>query len=137
MALECLVTEPSELKFNRQFLALDNQVGHEFRFNHTLDAASTADRRRREAVRAIAQQEARLDCYLLTPAIEVKYLTQAAAQARFIVLPDWFKTSWWFTRGLVVDNVPYFYYACERMLGPGMGDWQFFLNEYIVLVEVA
>lgn len=102
-ALDCTVTEPAEIEFDMSFLVLGNQVKNAFRFRHTLEDSNAFDRRRRETVWSVSQQEAHVDCYLSTPVIVVKFVTRAAAQARYLILTNWFNkigswnAGWWCT----------------------------------------
>lgn len=79
---------------------------NEFLFNHTLEAANSSDRRRRECVKAVAQQEALVDFYIPAPAVEVKLLTRVAAQKRYYVLQNSFMTNLLFQKRLDVRQCP-------------------------------
>lgn len=72
----------SELKFDLNYLKVGSRVHHEFRFNHGLVGLGATDRQRRDMTRTVAQQEARIDCYLPSKAMEAKFVSLSAARAR-------------------------------------------------------
>lgn len=78
-----------------------------------------------------------VDCYLLPPTLEVKFVTVEDDQRRFVTFPPWFTEKWCYCNALVVDYILCEHYMCERMLTPETKDWQVFLSEYIVTLAIA
>lgn len=103
--LNCDATDTNEVVFDPAFLTLGKKVCNEFIFNNSLKSGNSVEHLRSESVRDVSQQVARVNCYLQTSAVEVRYLTNAASQERHMVLRNWFKNEVVVNERLIFDNV--------------------------------
>lgn len=126
-----------ELKLHLYYLKVENRVRNDICFNHGLVELIAADRLRRNMIRTVSNQEARIDFYLPSQCIEIKFFTLDAARGRYYILLDLFKKNWWYARGLVVDSAPCAHNNIDRILTPDKRDWQILVSEYITVAAIV